>query len=83
MTSSFSLHTVTQFAEAVEDLSEAVVHGRQRLQLDLLEVFGTLVLQVTISLADAAYDSWRLEQENTCPGTIRHVGLHQTRISVR
>ncbi|TNN74678.1 hypothetical protein EYF80_014996 [Liparis tanakae] len=34
-----------QFAEPIEDSSEAVVHGRQQLQLNLLEVFGTLVLQ--------------------------------------
>lgn len=53
--------TVTKPAEPVQDLSEAVGHRRQRLQLDLLEVFGTLVLQVAVSFADAAHDCWRLK----------------------
>ncbi len=57
------LLTVAQFAEPIEDIPEAVVHGRQRLQLDLLEVFRTLVLQVTVSFADAAHNSWRLERK--------------------
>lgn len=55
--------TVTEFAESIQDVAEAVVHRRQRLQLDLLKVFGTLVLQVTISLADAANDGRRLKGE--------------------
>lgn len=55
--------TVAEFAESVQDIAEAVVHWRQRLQLDLLKVFGTLVLQVTISLADAANDGRRLKGE--------------------
>lgn len=55
--------TVTKFAESIQDVAEAVVHRRQRLQLDLLKVFGTLVLQVTISLADAANDGRRLKGE--------------------
>lgn len=58
------LRTVAQLAEPVEDFSEALVHGRQRLQLDLLEVLGTIVLQVTVPFADAAHDSWRLEQKH-------------------
>lgn len=36
--------TVAELAESVQDFTEAVVHRRQRLQLDLLKVFGTLVL---------------------------------------
>lgn len=55
--------TVTKFAESIEDIAEALVHWRKRLQLDLLEVFRTLVLQVTISLADAANDGRRLKGE--------------------
>lgn len=54
------LLTVAELAEAVQDVSEALVHGRQRLQLDLLEVLGTLVLQVAVSLADAAHHCRRL-----------------------
>lgn len=55
--------TVADFAEAVENLSEAVVHGGQRLQLDLLEIFWALVLQVAVPFADAANNGGRLEQK--------------------
>lgn len=57
--------TVAQFAEPIKDISEAVVHRRQRLQLNLLEVFRTLVLQMTVSFADAAHDGWRLERNSS------------------
>lgn len=55
--------TVTKLAESIQDIAEALVHRRQRLQLDLLKVLGTLVLQVTISLADAANHGGRLKAE--------------------
>lgn len=55
------MRTVAEFAESVQNVPEAVVHRRQRLQLDLLEVFGTLVFQVAVPLADAAHDRRRLE----------------------
>lgn len=58
-------HTVAELAESIEDLPEALVHRGQRLQLDLFEIFRTLVLQVTISLADAAHHSRRLKRTNT------------------
>lgn len=53
--------TVTQFAESIEDVAKALVHWGQRLQLNLLEVFRTLVLQVAVSLADATNHGRRLK----------------------
>lgn len=55
------LLTVAQFAEPIEDIPKAFVHWRQRLQLDLLKVFRTLILQMTVSFADATNNGWRLE----------------------
>lgn len=57
--------TVTQHAESVQDFSEVLVHGRQRLQLDLLEVFRAIIFKVAVSLTDAAHDRWRLDRKNT------------------
>ncbi len=52
--------TVAQHAESIQDFSEELGHGRQGFQLDLLEVFRTFVFKVSVSLADAAHDRWRL-----------------------
>ena len=59
------LRTEAQFTEPVENISEAFVHGRQKLQLNLLKVFGAIVLQVTVSFADAANNSRRLGGERS------------------
>lgn len=58
-----SLRTVAEFTESIQDVSEVIVHGRQQRQLDLLEVFRTVVFQVTVSFTDAADNRRRLEKD--------------------
>jgi hypothetical protein len=53
--------TVAESTKAIQNVSEAVGHGGQRFELDLLEVLRTLVLQMAISLTCAAHDCRRLQ----------------------